>query len=220
MTATVPAPERAHDGLSRRRILQGAAWAAPAIVLASAAPAFAVGSGDASTSTPVASGSFTAALKNPGATQKAGSLVMTRQDTGSTIPFVITSITIAFTSTQQNQGTQGGISTAGWEVVRFSHRVRLRERVAFPSATTIGGLLPLSLTGGSMWAPFGFAVIGGLVASTVITLGVQPTAYFALERWRSRKTAAAGDADDLGARSRSAAVNESRSSRERLQRVR
>lgn len=28
--------------------------------------------------------------------------------------------------------------TAGWEVVRFSHPVRLRERVAFPSATTIG----------------------------------------------------------------------------------
>lgn len=28
--------------------------------------------------------------------------------------------------------------TAGWEVVRFSHRVRLRERVALPSATTIG----------------------------------------------------------------------------------
>ena len=28
--------------------------------------------------------------------------------------------------------------TAGWEVVRFSHRVQLRERVVFPSATTIG----------------------------------------------------------------------------------
>ena len=103
-------------------------------------------------------------------------------------------------------------------VVRGSVQ-RIRP-VLLTSATTIGGLLPLSLTGGSMWAPFGFAVIGGLVASTVITLGVQPTAYFALERWRSRKTAAAGDADDLGARSRSAAVNESRSSRERLQRVR
>jgi HAD superfamily hydrolase (TIGR01490 family) len=28
--------------------------------------------------------------------------------------------------------------TAGWEVVRFSHKVRLRERVAMPSATTVG----------------------------------------------------------------------------------
>lgn len=27
---------------------------------------------------------------------------------------------------------------AGWEVVHFSHRVKLRERVTFPSATTIG----------------------------------------------------------------------------------
>lgn len=116
MTATVPAPERAHDGLSRRRILQGAAWAAPAIVLATAAPAFAVGSGDSSTATPVASGTFTADLKNPGATLKAGSLVVARQDTGSTVPFVITSITIAFTSTQQNQGTQGEVNSAGWTV--------------------------------------------------------------------------------------------------------
>lgn len=28
--------------------------------------------------------------------------------------------------------------TEGWEIVHFSHRVRLRERVAFPSATTVG----------------------------------------------------------------------------------
>jgi len=28
--------------------------------------------------------------------------------------------------------------TAGWEVVRFSHKVRLRERVVMPSATTVG----------------------------------------------------------------------------------
>jgi HAD superfamily hydrolase (TIGR01490 family) len=39
--------------------------------------------------------------------------------------------------------------TAGWEVVRFSHRVRLRERVAFPSATTIGvGSVIASVVGG------------------------------------------------------------------------
>lgn len=174
MTATVPAPERAHDGLSRRRILQGAAWAAPAIVLASAAPAFAVGSGDASTSTPVASGTFTAALKNPGATQKAGSLVVTRQDTGSTIPFVITSITIAFTSTQQNQGTQGGISTAGWEVDA--------DASTFPVPGNLAGTMVIVPTSG------GYSLSG----SDAITLAWSLSRYESIDSVTLVGTAGAG----------------------------
>lgn len=39
--------------------------------------------------------------------------------------------------------------TAGWEVVRFSHRVQLRERVVFPSPTTIGvGTVAASVVAG------------------------------------------------------------------------
>ena len=52
------------------------------------------------------------------------------------------------------------------------------------SITTIGGLLPLSLGGGRFWAPFGFAMIFGLAASTVLTLVIQPAAYITLERRR------------------------------------
>jgi multidrug efflux pump subunit AcrB len=60
---------------------------------------------------------------------------------------------------------------------------RLRA-VLLTSVTTIGGLLPLALGGGAFWAPFAFAMIFGLGASTVLTLVVQPAAYATLERLR------------------------------------
>lgn len=58
--------------------------------------------------------------------------------------------------------------------------------VLLTSITTIAGLLPLSLAGGDFFGPFGFAMIGGLTASTVLTLAVQPAAYLTLERRRKR----------------------------------
>lgn len=63
---------------------------------------------------------------------------------------------------------------------------RLRA-IVLTSLTTIVGLLPLSLSGGAFWAPFGFVVIFGLAASTVLTLLVQPAAYLTLERRRQRE---------------------------------
>lgn len=62
---------------------------------------------------------------------------------------------------------------------------RLRA-VTLTSVTTIGGLLPLSLTGGRFFGPFGWAMIFGLAASMVLTLLVQPAAYLTLERRRKR----------------------------------
>jgi multidrug efflux pump subunit AcrB len=60
---------------------------------------------------------------------------------------------------------------------------RLRA-ITMTSLTTIGGLLPLSLYGGSTFGAFGYAMIFGLIGSTVLTLVVQPVAYLSLERWR------------------------------------
>jgi multidrug efflux pump subunit AcrB len=69
------------------------------------------------------------------------------------------------------------------EAVAQGALTRLRA-VLLTSFTTMGGLLPLSLGGGAFWAPFGFAMIFGLGASTILTLVVQPAAYLTLERLR------------------------------------
>jgi len=49
--------------------------------------------------------------------------------------------------------------------------------IIFTTATTIGGLLPLTLRGGTLWAPMGWTIIGGLAVSTVLTLVVVPVLY-------------------------------------------
>jgi HAE1 family hydrophobic/amphiphilic exporter-1 len=71
------------------------------------------------------------------------------------------------------------------EAVTTGAVTRLRA-VTLTTFTTIGGLLPLSLTGGQFFGPFGFTMIFGLAASMGLTLLVQPAAYLALEKRRKR----------------------------------
>ncbi len=49
--------------------------------------------------------------------------------------------------------------------------------IILTTVTTIGGLLPLTLSGGDMWAPMGWAIIGGLMSSTLLCLIVVPVLY-------------------------------------------
>jgi len=55
---------------------------------------------------------------------------------------------------------------------------RLRFRpIVLTTLTTIGGLLPLSLFGGPLWAPMTNAMIFGLIVATFLTLVIIPTLY-------------------------------------------
>ncbi|MFT7034970.1 MAG: multidrug efflux pump subunit AcrB [Cyclobacteriaceae bacterium] len=49
--------------------------------------------------------------------------------------------------------------------------------IILTTVTTIGGLLPLTLRGGDMWAPMGWSIIGGLLSSTVLCLVIVPVLY-------------------------------------------
>lgn len=59
---------------------------------------------------------------------------------------------------------------------------RLRTRpVLSTSITTIGGILPLTLTI-SFWEPLGIAMIFGLITSTILTLLITPVIYYSLTK--------------------------------------
>lgn len=59
--------------------------------------------------------------------------------------------------------------------------------IILTTLTTIGGLLPLSISGGLLWAPMGWTIIGGLLVSTMLTLIVVPVLYKVLEVNRFEK---------------------------------
>jgi multidrug efflux pump subunit AcrB len=49
--------------------------------------------------------------------------------------------------------------------------------IVLTTLTTIGGLLPLTLRGGTLWAPMGWTIIGGLLGSTFLSLLLVPVLY-------------------------------------------
>lgn len=77
--------------------------------------------------------------------------------------------------------------------------VRTRTRpILLTSATTVAGLLPLALSGTSLWPPMAWAMISGLLASTLLTLLVVPALYVLLFRERGPAPAAPPETADSG----------------------
>ncbi|MEZ4994854.1 MAG: efflux RND transporter permease subunit [Saprospiraceae bacterium] len=62
------------------------------------------------------------------------------------------------------------------EAAKRSAEVRFTPILA-TTLTTILGLLPLTLSGGSLWAPMGWTIIGGLLTSTTFVLLLVPVLY-------------------------------------------
>ncbi|HEX4889027.1 MAG TPA: efflux RND transporter permease subunit, partial [Alphaproteobacteria bacterium] len=52
--------------------------------------------------------------------------------------------------------------------------------VVLTSATAIGGLLPLALSGSGLYAPLAIVIIGGLISSTFLSRVVTPVTYLLL----------------------------------------
>ncbi len=69
--------------------------------------------------------------------------------------------------------------------------------ILLTTATTIGGLLPLSLFGGALWAPMTNGMIFGLIVSTALTLLVIPSLYVLLVD-KFGMTVVAGGSGGLG----------------------
>jgi len=85
-----------------------------------------------------------------------------------------------------NKLMESGLSA--WDAVRESGRIRLRPILMTSVATIISAVpIALGLGAGSMSRrPLGYAIVGGVLLSTVLTLYVVPVAYVFLEEVRQR----------------------------------
>jgi len=72
-------------------------------------------------------------------------------------------------------------------------RIRLRP-ILMTSVATIFGALPIALglgAGAGSRRPLGYAIIGGMIVSTLVTLYLVPAVFVVLERLRGRRAAVA-----------------------------
>lgn len=112
---------------------------------------------------------------------------------GSIIALLITGNTFSFTAFIGFTSLMGIVINNSIILVDYTNQLRaagkdtisaLKEAgetrfmpIILTTATTIGGLLPLTLSGGSLWEPMGWTIIGGLAFSTLLTLLVVPALY-------------------------------------------
>ena len=75
-----------------------------------------------------------------------------------------------------NQLKATGLSVR--EAIQQASETRFKP-IILTTLTTIFGLLPLTLSGSNLWSPLGWAIIGGMISSTLLTLLIVPILY----RW-------------------------------------
>jgi multidrug efflux pump subunit AcrB len=112
---------------------------------------------------------------------------------GSVIALLITGYTFSFTAFIGLTSLVGIVVNNSIILVDYTNQLRatgtdmisaLKEAgetrfipIILTTATTIGGLLPLTLGGGTLWAPMGWTIIGGLIMSTILTLIIVPVLF-------------------------------------------
>ncbi|MFC5449391.1 efflux RND transporter permease subunit [Paenibacillus aestuarii] len=68
-------------------------------------------------------------------------------------------------------------------------KARLRP-ILLTAATAVSGLMPMAISGGSLWRPMAVSIISGLIYSTVLTLVVVPSLYKILITWKMKRSSA------------------------------
>ena len=63
-----------------------------------------------------------------------------------------------------------------YEAILEAGKVRLRP-ILLTATTAVSALMPMAITGGSLWRPMAVSIISGLIFSTVLTLIVVPNVY-------------------------------------------
>ena len=53
--------------------------------------------------------------------------------------------------------------------------------------TTVIGLVPMGIRGGSLWAPLAYTIIFGLLVSSVLTVLVIPASFMVFDRKNGKK---------------------------------
>lgn len=113
---------------------------------------------------------------------------------GSVLALLITGISFSFTAFVGLTSLIGIAINNSIVLVDFANKLREEEGrsiqeaareagevrfipIVMTTLTTILGLLPLTLTGGSLWAPMGWTIIGGLLTSTTFVLLLVPILY-------------------------------------------
>ena len=85
-------------------------------------------------------------------------------------------ILVDFANQVRINGALNRMKVSVSEAIMEASKTRLLP-IILTTLTTIGGLLPLTLSGSSMWSPMGWVIIGGLTVSTVLTLLLVPVLY-------------------------------------------
>ncbi|GJQ63128.1 MAG: multidrug transporter AcrB [Melioribacteraceae bacterium] len=112
---------------------------------------------------------------------------------GSIFALLITGYTFSFTAFVGITSLVGIVVNSSIILVDYTNQLRREGKpmeealqlaaetrftpIILTTGTTIGGLLPLTLGGGTLWAPMGWTIIGGLLMSTFLTLIVVPVLY-------------------------------------------
>ena len=81
------------------------------------------------------------------------------------------------TAASAGSGPVAGLTTSEFRACLIEAGKQRMLPIFLTTATTVGGLLPLALSGGPLWEGLAWCMIAGLLVATMLTLFVVPALY-------------------------------------------